>query len=241
MSSPAVFELLLVSTDYQILAVVTRGAKQFGGNLGFVPTIDSARDYLGRRKVDGVFVDLDLPGARELMLSIRDGMSNRNAVVLACVPGAAESPIKLVSGANFILQKPLSEESVVSFLNAARDMMARERRRYFRHPVNVPVYVTADGKEQRAMMTDVSEGGMAVRLVKPVEYLSTVDFSFELLPGETIRGKGLVAWANNQGMIGVKFQFLRGTGTDVLHAWISQRENVSSLPLPQPAPNMEPK
>jgi hypothetical protein len=207
--------------------------KQFGSNLGFAPSIASARDYLARRKVDGVFVDLDLPGTPDLVLSIRGGSSNRSTLVFACIPTATDSPIQLVSGASFILQKPLSEESVVAQLVAAREMISRERRHYFRYPVSVPVFLTADGQEQRAMITDLSEGGMAVRLVKPVEYPSVVDFKFELSRGEAIGGKGLVAWANAQGMIGVKFQFLRDNGTALLQAWVNEKKDASSLPQPQ--------
>jgi hypothetical protein len=227
MSTLEAFEFLLVSTDYQTLTVVTQATKQFGSNLGFAPTIELANDYMGRRRVDGIFVDMDVAGAQDLIRAVREGAANKNTVVFACMASGAGPLIVPVSGANILLQKPLSEESVVSHMVSARDMMARERRRYFRHPVSVPVFLTADNKEQRAMLTDVSEGGMAARLVNPVRCPSVVEFSFELSPGEEISGKGLVAWANNQGMIGVKFQFLRGNGTDALHAWIHQRQNVS--------------
>lgn len=227
MSTLEAFEFLLVSTDYQTLTVVTQSTKQFGSNLGFAPTIELAHDYMERRRVDGIFVDMDIPGAQELIHAVREGAANKSTVVFACMPSGTVSPIVPVSGANIIMQRPLSEESVVSHIVAARDMMSRERRRYFRHPISVPVFLTADKKEQRGMLTDISEGGMAARLLTTVRCPSVVEFSFELSPGEEISGKGLVAWANNQGMIGVKFQFLRGNGTDVLRAWINQRQSAS--------------
>lgn len=227
MSTLEAFEFLLVSTDYQTLTVVTQATKQFGSNLGFAPTIELAHDYMGRRRVDGIFVDMDIAGAQDLIRAVREGAANKNTVVFACLASGTGSLIVPVSGANILLQKPLSEEGVVSRIVSARDMMSRERRRYFRHSVSVPVFLTADKKEQRGMLTDVSEGGMAARLVIPVRCPSVVEFSFELSPGEEISGKGLVAWANNQGMIGVKFQFLRGNGTDVLRAWINQRQSAS--------------
>lgn len=233
MSTLEAFEFLLMSTNYQTLTVVTQGTKHFGSNLGFAPTIELAQDYMGRRRVDAIFVDMDVPGAQDLIRVVREGAANKNTVVFACLPSGTESPIVPVGGANFILQRPLSEESVVSHIITARDMMTRERRRYFRHPVSVPVFLTADKKEQRGMLTDVSEGGMAARLVNPVRCPSVAEFSFELSPGEEISGKGLVAWANNQGMIGVKFQFLRGNGTDILHAWINQRQSVSPSQSPE--------
>ena len=229
MTAPEVFEFLLVSTSYETLTVVARAAKVVASNLGFVPTIELARDYMGRRKVDGIFVDMEIPGAGDLIGCVRQGVSNRNTVVFACIPPAADSPVKLVTGANFVLQKPLSEDSVAFYINAAKEIMARERRRFFRHSVNVSVILKADGKEQRARVTDVSEGGMAVHVVNPVRSPSVVEFCFELAPGEEVCGKGIVAWANNQGMIGVKFQFIRGKGSTYLDAWIKHRQDVSLL------------
>ena len=64
-------DFLLVSNNYETLTAVKNGLKEFGAHLGFVPTIDYARDYLARRKIDGIFVDMEVPGAAELVQSIR--------------------------------------------------------------------------------------------------------------------------------------------------------------------------
>jgi hypothetical protein len=45
-------------------------------------------------------------------------------------------------------------------------MMEREHRRYFRHPVNLPVLLKHANGDQRARMTNLSEGGIAVRTTK---------------------------------------------------------------------------
>jgi hypothetical protein len=190
--------------------------------------VDSAHDYLQQRKVDGIFVDVEVSGARNLITSIRQGMSNRKAVVFACVPRPTASPFVFVTGATFLLQKPLTIESVVANLNAAQEMMAREKRQYSRLPVNLPVFLTAGGVVQRAMMTNLSEGGMALHLVKPLEHQSVVEFTFVLSSGETICGKGVTTWANNDRMVGLKFQFLRGDGASRLKEWLSARLEVTS-------------
>lgn len=231
MTSPTALEFLLVSTDYKTLTAVAGALKQFETRLGFVPTAEAARDYVARRKIDGIFVDLEIAGAVDLINFIRQGSCNRHTMVFGCRGTGIESPETLEARVNFLLQKPLSEEIVVSHVTAAREVMARERRRYFRHPVSLPVSLTANGTEQRGRMTNLSEGGMAVRTVKPVEYHSVIDFAFELAIGAAINGKGLITWVNSEGMIGVAFQFLRGKGRDHLLTWITERQRISPMGL----------
>jgi hypothetical protein len=103
----------------------------------------------------------------------------------------------------------------------------------------IPVFLTAGGVEQRAMMNNLSESGMALHLVKPLEHRSVVEFRFVLPSGETICGKGLTAWGNNDGMIGIKFEFFRGDGASRLQEWLSAHLDVTSRidarSMPRPA------
>jgi CheY-like chemotaxis protein len=232
MTRPTALEFLLLSRDYKTLTAVSGGLKPLGAALNFVPALDSARNYLERRKIDGVFVDLEVPGALELIYTIRQGSSNRDAVIFACVRSAQEASEMLGAGANAIVHKPLTAETVASHVTAAKDAMARERRRYFRHAVSLPVSLTVAGTEHRAVITNLSEGGMAVRAVKPLEHSSLVDFTFELSPGPTISGRGQVTWVTGEGMLGVAFHYLRGQGTDDFQSWLTERQRVTPVPFP---------
>ncbi len=229
--SPTLLEFLLVSNNYKTLTAVTGGLKQFGASFGFVPTTDSAREYLGRRKMDGIIVDLQVHGALDLIQAIRKGSSNRYAAVFACLESAQESPAALAAGANFFLHQPLTAESVLSHVTAAQTMMAQERRRFFRHPVSLPVFLAAGGAQQRAMMVNVSEGGMAVRVAKPLKDAAIVDFAFEFSFGHAISGKGRIAWSNREGMAGIEFQLFRGKGKEHLLHWLTAWQSVSPPPL----------
>lgn len=224
-------EFLLVSNDFKTLTAVTEGLKQFGGSLGFVPTCDSAQRYVERHKLDGVFIDVDVPGALELIQAIRQGSSNRLVVIFACVTDAKESAATLVPGANIFLQKPLTTESVVSHANGAQEMMARERRRYFRQPLSLSVSLKSEEGEQWARMTNLGEGGMALHIVNRLAHSSVVEFGFELPFGQPITGKGMVAWANSEGLIGIKFQLLRGKGHDAIQDWLENRQRISIEPV----------
>ncbi len=227
---PAVLEFLLVSNNYKTLSVVKGGFEELGAHFGFVPTSELAHDYIGRHKIDGIFVDFEVPGALDLIHSIRLGSSNRYAVIFACVRSATESTAMCAAGANFFLQKPLTVESVVSSITRAQDMMAREQRRFFRHPVSLPVLLTVNGTQQRTMMINLSEGGMAVRGAKQVACPSAVEFYFELSFGQTIRGKGRVTWANEEGMAGIEFLSIRDKGRDHLTTWLSAWQSIPSKP-----------
>lgn len=221
-------EFLLVSNDYATLTAVAGGVKKFGGKLGLAPSAEEAREYLGRRRIDGVFVDMQLPGALGLIETVRKGSSNGKAAIFACLADTKESTLTLNAGANFLLRKPLNVDSVALHITIAKDIMLRERRRYFRHPVNTQVILKDAETEQHAKMLNVSEGGMAVRSGKPLKFGSPIEFTFELAFGEEIRGKGLVAWTSSEGMAGILIQTLHGMGRGYLEVWLKGRERLGT-------------
>ncbi|MGC0771770.1 MAG: hypothetical protein WB543_02465 [Candidatus Acidiferrum sp.] len=108
MSALSELEFLLVSNDYATLTAVSGGVKKYEAKFGLVPTSEAAREYLERKKIDGVFVDLQVPGALELIEAIRKGPSNAKAAIFACVQTARETTGALNAGANFVLRAPLS-------------------------------------------------------------------------------------------------------------------------------------
>jgi len=228
MSLPIALEFVLVSNDYATMNAVSKGVEKYGGKFVLVPESGAARDYLSRRKTDGVFVDLEVPGALALIESIRKGTSNNKVVIFACGRSSKEYTPTLNAGANFLLRKPVSLDSVTLHITIAKDLLVRERRRYFRHPVNLPVVLKEGEFEQRARMTNLSEGGMAVRTVKPLRHSAAVSFSFDLPMGVSINGKGSVAWINAEGMAGIFAQSFDGKGKEHLEGWLAAREQLGS-------------
>src|SRR6267378_1728708 len=145
MSKPLELEFVLVSSDYATMNAVSGGVKKYGAKFILVPTAEAARDCLNRRKIDGVFVDLEVSGALGVVESIRKGTSNSKAVIFACVAHAGEYTDALSAGANFLLRKPLNEDSIALHITIAKELLERERRRYFRHAVNRPADLSRDG------------------------------------------------------------------------------------------------
>ncbi|HVN21201.1 MAG TPA: PilZ domain-containing protein [Dongiaceae bacterium] len=220
-------QLLLVTNDYATLRIVRSAAAQLGAGLACMATAESACDYIGRRKIDGIFVDLEIPAWEQIVDALRQGTFNHFAVVFACMTNRVVAKEALKRGAHVILHKPLSVGDVVSRVQSARELMIRERRRFFRHQVYLPVSLTVNGAPQHALMTNLSEGGMAVRVTQSLECSLLLDFAFQLRAGPVINGRGHVAWRDNQGMIGIGFQFIRDRGKDELLTWIRQQERLT--------------
>ena len=129
------------------------------------------------------------------------------------------------SGANFVLQKPLTPLNATRCFNAALNFMVRERRRYFRHPVEMTVrIILPNTTELTATSTNVSEGGMAVRLVGklPKDAQGKLQFS---LPGSntSLELKGQIAWSDGTGHAGIRFVEVPQSSQYQLDKWLTER------------------
>ena len=159
------------------------------------------------RKFDAVIFDCDdLPGGIEILQALRKTRSNQSSVAFAILNGTTtQKAFEL--GANFVLQKPLTTLNATRCFNAALSFMARERRRYFRHPIEMPVKVVfTDGRELMATTTNISEGGMSVRCRGKLPKATGVMLKFSL-PGSSsgLELKGEVAWIDDLGRAGIRF------------------------------------
>jgi CheY-like chemotaxis protein len=227
-NQPLALQFVLVSSDYGTMQAVSKAVKKLGAKFTLVPTAHEARECLNRRKIDGVFVDMEVPGALGLIESTRKGTSNSKAVIFACLANTRESTQILAVGANFLLRKPVTEGAVAMHITISKELMVREQRRFFRHPVTLPVTVKEGEVEQQARITNLSGGGMAVRTFKPLKHGAVLDFTFELSMGVRISARGQVAWVNSEGTAGITLQTLRGKGTEQLDAWLAAREQIDS-------------
>jgi c-di-GMP-binding flagellar brake protein YcgR len=103
--------------------------------------------------------------------------------------------------------------------------MVRERRRYFRHPVEIPLRISLpNNQELTATTTNVSEGGMAVRVLGKLSKDAQAQLRFTL-PGANIslELKGEVAWADGTGHAGVRFVEVPQSSQYQLDKWLTDR------------------
>ncbi len=183
----------------------------------------AAMAYIARRKLDGIFIDTKLEGALNLVGTIRRGNSNRFAAVFACASEDHDVSRLLNGGVNFVVHKPLDPHELAAVLKSAVPMMLLERQRYKRHRLVFPVIVKAQDREQRAVTANISRGGMAVHGSESLAPGSAIQFVLELPRVEPVRGRGEVAWAKPEGLMGIRFYLMGEEVKKTLWSWMEHR------------------
>jgi len=194
---------------------------------------ESGNEILLSEKFDGVIVDCDdLQGGLDILQSLRKGTSNKNSVAFAILNGSTTTQRAFELGANFVLQKPISPLNAMRCFSAAVGFMIRERRRYFRLPVNIPVLAIFGTDQQiNATACNLSEGGMALffKGEVPKTGLSRVTFTLPDVHA-IIEPKAHVAWADGSGKAGIRFTEMPANCRQELDAWLEQQiEQVDPL------------
>ncbi len=219
-------ESLVISRDADLLGVLRPVLETIAVNVQACPDILVAANLLDKGKVDAVIVDCDdLPHGVELLQSIRTTRSNASSVAFAVLNGKTSTQQAFQFGANFVLQKPLTPLNATRCFNAALNFMVRERRRYFRHPLEIPVHITAPGKrEVNAATTNLSEGGMSIHSTAQFAKDTVLVVRFSLpQSATTLELKGAVTWCDGSGRIGLRFIEVPQSSQYQLETWLTQR------------------
>jgi len=217
-------EFMVVCNDASIFKPVAAAIHRVNGRLNCAPSTSGAWDYLSRRKVDGIVVDMGMMGALEMINRLRVASCNRSSVVFACMGSSTEMQFAIRAGANFVFHQPLLLERIAYIFSSAAPTMLAEKRRSFRYPLMVPVQLKVMGREVESTMSNLCEGGMAIWSLYYHTPGSEVQFAFELPFGGSVRGKGEVAWTNTDGLAGVKFHYLPDQACEHLTGWATRRD-----------------
>ncbi len=186
----------------------------------------AAAGLLSRRKFEAVIVDLLLgDGAVLIVEQLRFSRANRTAVTFAISTGDGDQALAVRLDSTFVLQRPLSAASVSQTLRAAYGLVVRERRRYFRCPVAVPIFVRAREPEEFLCQTvNISEGGVAIRTrtMPDTTLPAAVRFSLpersdQLFAETRVRWRGLV------GLVGLEFQSMDSPQRSELQEWLARK------------------
>ena len=110
---------------------------------------------------------------------------------------------------------------------------AFERRRHFRQPVNTPAFASFDGVTG-GMILDLSERGMSMQTVTPLNPNQPHDFQLDLLqPDSSIETTGFIAWADALGRAGVRFSDLPEDSRMKLKDWLESNATQASQMAPR--------
>jgi DNA-binding response OmpR family regulator len=179
---------------------------------------------LNHRKFDAVIVDLQLGEQSGLFLEeVHLSPSNRTAVTFVISGSDAEDPV-FRRKADFVFKRPLSAQSIRNTLKLAYGLILRERRRYFRCPISIPVTILRQSMpEVRCYSVNISEGGMAVSTFVPLSPGEEVQVRFAL-PGHevTFLAESRICWLKT-GHLGIRFVSLSQEHESELQDWLSQK------------------
>jgi DNA-binding response OmpR family regulator len=219
-------DALLITHDASLLGVLRPALEKISVDVQISPELQGGRDMVARHKFDAVIIDCDdLMDGFGLLNTLRQSQSNAKSVVFAVVNGKTTTQEAFQSGANFVLQKPLTPLHASRCLNAALNFMVRERRRYFRHPVDIPLRISLpNNQELTATATNLSEGGMSIRTLAKLPKDAQAQFRFTL-PGAKIslELKGQVAWTVGMGNAGIRFVEVPQSSQYQLEKWLTDR------------------
>ena len=157
-------ESLLISRDAALFGVLRPTLEKISVRIEVCSEGRIGVGLLTKRKFDAVIIDCDdLAGGHDVLRDLRKTSSNSKSVAFAVVNGKTTTQETFQCGANFVLQKPLSPLHATRCFNAALNFMVRERRRYFRNAIEIPVRIKIpQDAEITATSTNLSEGGMAL-------------------------------------------------------------------------------
>lgn len=219
-------ESLLISRDAALLGVLRPTLEKMAVSVEICSGIQTGSELLGKRKFDAVIVDCDdLQGGGDVLKGMRKSQSNSSSVAFAVLNGKTTTQEAFHLGANFVLQKPLTPLNATRCFNAALSFMVRERRRYFRHPVEMPVKISLpEGTELSATTTNVSEGGMAIRLSGKLPKDAETRLQFTL-PGSntSLELRARIAWADGTGHAGIRFVEVPQSSQFQIEKWLTER------------------
>jgi len=218
-------EALVVSRDPDTLRVLRSALGKLDVTVEVCTGTEAGSEILAAKKFDAIIIDCDdMHGGIGVLQQVRKERSNKTSVTFAILNGVTDVRTVFQMGAGFVLQKPITITNALRSFHAAYGLMHRERRRYFRLPVEIPVTLTF-GRSQEIKVTasNLSEGGMAVQGATglPSEVVR-VQFA---LPGTdiTLSPKAELAWSDASGRGGIRFLELTANAREQLENWLLQK------------------
>ena len=195
--------------------------------------LSGALDRLSRHKFEAVVIDFSLGEQATTSLQKLRSSSNRTAVSFALTNGSHETTRALNQGFRFVLERPLTTKSIQHTLRVAYGLIVRERRRYFRYSISVPVVFSPKGEASVYGRTiNISEGGLAISSSPPLT-LGGEGTALFTLPDPSLRvtAECRVCWNKESGDAGLAFMSLPFEVASELQTWLAQKlEGQLALP-----------
>jgi len=232
-------QVLVLCSDDKITRALRRVLSDLDIAVEFCTDADSVVRKLTRRRFEAVIVDCcDEDMAARVLASVRSAPCNKRSIAVAMIDGQKAVRSAFALGAHFVLYKPISAERARTSFRAARALMKCERRRNIRVPVQFPVALVMENgaRQRKALTSDISQGGMSLRLARRAEDSGPMRIKFTL-PGteHNLECVTEVAWEGDGSQAGIRFVNLSTEQRDQLKSWLG-RHSPETEPEDPPAP-----
>jgi CheY-like chemotaxis protein len=232
-------QVLVLCSDDKITRALRRVLSDLEISVEFCSDADSAVRKLTRRRFEAVIVDCsDEDMAAQVLASVRSAPCNKRSIAVAMIDGQKAVRSAFALGAHFVLYKPISTERARTSFRAARALMKCERRRNTRVPIQIPVALVLDkgGAQRKAISSDLSQGGMSLKLSRRAQDSGPVRIKFAL-PGtdHSVECTAEMAWQGMGAQAGLRFVNLSPEQRDQLKSWLG-RHSPEMEPEDPPAP-----
>ena len=216
---------LLVSTDPDTVQQFSLALQELSISPDACQDAASAGLLLKRRKFDAVIVDLQLgEQSGQILDEVHLSASNRTAVSFGISNNDAEATAAFRKKSQFVFERPISPQSIHKTLKPAYGLILRERRRYFRCPVSIPVIIRSKSmQEVWCNSVNVSGGGMALSTQVPFLPGENVCVQFTLPDHKVpLSAESTICWSKT-GNMGVRFVSISDEQKSVLQVWLSEK------------------
>jgi CheY-like chemotaxis protein len=204
---------MIVDDDPVALDLIKAVVEPLGYETEALENSREALERIQRGKVDGVFLDAQMPllDGFELTRGIRNSRSN-SAVPIVMITGCddVESMRKgFGAGVTFFLAKPVIPAKLRGLMKAICATVLRERRRYMRLPLRTAVTCRVGDKHFQAGCINISETGMLLENSGGLIIGDELSLEFPF-PGarDPVKLRAKIVRKDSEDRIGVQFTVL---------------------------------
>lgn len=226
-------QALLLCRDPHVVGVLGPMLDRLGLGAEVCAAHDSALDLLATRKFNPVIIDCEeMQASSEVLRSLRLSPATRDCIALGIIGDDTQQHDAFALGANLVLHKPVTAEEANKILRTARGLISRMRRECMRYVVHTLAYVHLDGVSDTPMLLDISEGGMAIQALEPLEQRRAFAVRFSLpSENEPFEAVAAVVWVDSSGRAGLRFLGMPPVERERLRHWLDY-QGASGPPEP---------
>jgi CheY-like chemotaxis protein len=182
-------QVLVVDDDAASCELIAELLRSAGFEAISLTSSAEAAGRLSSEKFHAVFLDMRMPppDGLELARHVRNSRINTSTVIVMITGEHDNSLMKRAFeiGVQFFLFKPVERNKLLKLIRVAEHSIERERRRFTRVPLHLPVSLLATGKQLEATTVDVSFDGMLVQSYLVFPTGTHVQLTLDLQNGST--------------------------------------------------------